>query len=91
MMVTSTHHQIMRPNRDIGIVLMEAPRLTTFKECVVYEDITNLNDESDVEAVFYPDTKSLCYQPHPEYCDFNSDCMKTYKSFLRNYLELDVG
>lgn len=95
--VTSTHHQIIRPNRAKGIVLMEADRLGQFKEHMVVEKewqhaafINNAVEEDDVEAVYYPDTNSLCYQPHPEYCAFDSDCQKTYRYFLRNYLEIDV-
>jgi gamma-glutamyl-gamma-aminobutyrate hydrolase PuuD len=94
--VTSTHHQIMRPNRDKGIVLMESEPLGTFKEHMHYVDDAytwmenNVPDADDIEAVFYPDTMSLCYQPHPEYCEEKSSCVSAYKSFLRNYLELDV-
>lgn len=92
--VTSTHHQIMRPNRDKGIVLMEADRLGQFKEYM--EDMghrwvkADAVEEDDVEAIYYDDTNSLCFQPHPEYCDEKSTCLQTYKSFLRNYLGLDV-
>ena len=96
--VTSTHHQIMRPNRDKGIVLMEADKLGTFKEHMALKFnsgdpryfITDGHEEDDVEAIYYPDTNSLCYQPHPEYCDEKSDCVQAYKSFLRNYVGLEV-
>ena len=94
--VTSTHHQIMRPNRDKGIVLMEAEKLGTYKEFMELHKgfggwfIADDPEADDCEAVFYPDTMSLCYQPHPEYCDEKSSCALAYKSFLRNYLELDV-
>lgn len=96
--VTSTHHQIMRPNRDKGIVLMEADKLGTFKDHMVLHNdapeprwvLTNSPNEDDVEAIYYPDTNSLCYQPHPEYCDEKSDCVQAYKSFLRNYVGLEV-
>lgn len=93
--VTSTHHQIMRPNRDKGIVLMESEPLGTYKEHMSHiwgSDwfVDDKPDADDVEAVFYPDTMSLCYQPHPEYCEEKSSCVSAYKSFLRNYLELDV-
>ena len=93
--VTSTHHQIMRPNRDKGIVLMEAEKLGTYKEHMehyVHDSWRNANkpDEDDVESIFYPDTMSLCYQPHSEYVDFNHPCQKVYRYFLRNYLEIDV-
>lgn len=92
--VTSTHHQIMRPHES-GIVLMESERLGTYKEHMglVLESYWGAIDQveaSDVEAVFYPNTKSLCFQPHPEYCESDSDCQKTYRYFLRNHLELDV-
>lgn len=99
--VTSTHHQIMRPNYETGIVLMEAPKLGTFKEHMVFEEsevflngkgwsIYNEHSEADCEAVFYPDTLSLCYQPHPEWCEEKSSCVQAYKYFLRNHLEIDV-
>lgn len=94
--VTSTHHQIMRPNREKGIVLMEAqPKLSTFKyhmelrEHNIWDQFDG-QEEDDVESVFYPDTMSLCYQPHPEWCATLSDCMLTYKYFLRNHLGLPV-
>jgi len=95
--VTSTHHQIMRPNRDKGIVLMESEPLGTFKEHMVVEKewqekpfINNIPDADDIEAVYYDDTNSLCFQPHPEWCDENSDCVQAYKYFLTNYLGIDV-
>ena len=94
--VTSTHHQIMRPNYETGIVLMEAPQLGTFKEYMVLDEefgwsVLNSPKSADVEAIYYPDTLSLCYQPHPEYCDEKSSCVQAYKYFLRNHLELDIG
>lgn len=98
--VTSTHHQIMRPNYETGIVLMEAPKLGTFKEHMFFDNpphgrqewiVLDGQSEADVEAIFYPDTLSLCYQPHPEYCEEKSSCVQAYKYFLRNHLELDIG
>ena len=98
--VTSTHHQIMRPNRDTGIVIMESKKLGNFKEYMGRHDILNPAytewviendpDADDVEAVYYPDTNSLCFQPHCEYMEFDHPCSKTYRYFLRNYLGLDV-
>lgn len=99
--VTSTHHQMMRPNRHAdAIVLMVAdPSLTTHKTFMKKETLhgrtgwveADANNEDDVEAVFYPHTNSLCFQPHPEYCDEKSDCFQTYRYFLRNYLDLKVA
>lgn len=92
--VTSTHHQIMRPNRDKGIVLMEAKPLGTFKEHMVLRTDGRWSieheEEDDVEAVYYPDTNSLCFQGHPEYCGEDSSCVQAYKHCLRNYLNIEV-
>lgn len=65
--VTSTHHQMMRPNmlatvwgwcyrstfRDLG---GDDHRQSDFKK-----------EGPDIEIVHYPKTKTLCFQPHPEY------------------------
>lgn len=66
--VTSTHHQMMIPARH--------GRLEGFGEVEDCIDNTFLSAERRVrsvlrddqaEIVFYPKTKSLCFQPHPEY------------------------
>lgn len=95
--VTSTHHQIMRPNMDKGIVLLEAEQLGTYKEYMTLNPelsdkwiVWDNNTADDIESVYYDDTNSLCYQPHPEYCDEDSSCVQTYKLFIREYLGLDV-
>lgn len=74
--VTSTHHQMMVPNHktDVKIMLsagessrriemnpLTGPKIErTFR----YEKGSG---RTDVEGLFYPDTKSFCFQPHPEY------------------------
>lgn len=96
--VTSTHHQIMRPSPE-GIVLLEAEKLGTYKEHMINDGPNSrhgwiredLADDDDIESVYYESSNSLCYQPHPEYCDEDSSCVQTYKSFLRNYLGLQLG
>lgn len=92
--VSSTHHQIMRPNYDKGIVLMEsAVKFCRTMENMEGDVIMNTPHGHEVEAVFYPDTNCLCFQPHPEFFagrDSNHPCVLTYKMFLRNYLELNL-
>lgn len=79
--VTSDHHQMMRPN-TLGEVLVTASR-STFKETA----LIRLEDEGDdVEAVFYPHMKALCFQPHPEYVDHDHDCQILYFTLLKTYL-----
>jgi hypothetical protein len=62
--VTSTHHQMMREG-ERGAVLVRANEATWLEN----DTIKTKADPGypDVECVWYPDTNSLCFQPHPEY------------------------
>jgi len=72
--VTSTHHQMMIPsnNNKEFLLLMVAHQKGWRVKCSKLRD-TNLgtvkvnNATIDVEALFYTKTKSLCFQPHPEF------------------------
>ena len=59
-LVTSTHHQMMRPHES-GKVLLEA----TFTDKM--ETVGESAYHRGVEAVWYEQTKCLCFQPHPEF------------------------
>lgn len=86
-MVSSTHHQMMMPDANTNhMVLMRNKALTTYKEScsprgVVYSCTNSLED---IECVFYPDTDTLCFQPHPELAD--DDCRKAFFYCIRNYV-----
>lgn len=43
--------------------------------------------DEDVEAVIYPECKSLCFQPHPEFPDFDK-CTDLYFIYLDQHLGL---
>lgn len=71
MTVTSTHHQMMRPHKDLGQVIGVA-NISESKECeMTAERVTvfsnDIKEGTDIEAVWYPNTRSLCIQGHPEY------------------------
>lgn len=84
---SSTHHQMMIPSEK-GIVVAIA------SQGGVREKMNGFNLETkivginadDAEVVFYENTSSLCFQPHPEFSsiDFNPlkeyyfDCIKTF-------------
>tara|TARA_Y100001973_G_scaffold106774_1_gene187455 strand:+ start:3060 stop:3680 length:621 start_codon:yes stop_codon:yes gene_type:complete len=84
--VTSTHHQIMRPHKR-GEVDGWAWKLATRKEHMDYEGniTTALNDPKDIEAVFYEDTRCLCFQPHPEFAGAHST-RDYYFSLINHFL-----
>lgn len=84
--VSSTHHQMMRPDVD-GQVLVSA-RCSTRREYMFEETVaSNLTYPfNDTEVVFYPATKCLCFQPHPEIMSKDSDCQNLYFEFLETKL-----
>jgi gamma-glutamyl-gamma-aminobutyrate hydrolase PuuD len=79
--VSSTHHQMMRPTEE-AIILMVAEEMT---HAVAAEEqwITGSPRETkDIEAVFYPTTRSLCFQPHPEFSSMG-DCLRAFMMYVR--------
>lgn len=62
--VTSDHHQMMRPgegSKVIGYAKKSTERNTALAK------FFRRDEEIDPEIVWYPLTKTLCYQPHPEW------------------------
>lgn len=83
--VTSTHHQMMRPASD-GLVLATARqsklKIADGDEWHIEHDSKERPEElKDVEVVWYEDSKSLCFQPHPEYGG-NADCTNYFFTLL---------
>lgn len=65
--VTSTHHQMMIPASH-GEVEGYVLGLATTKQSVIDGNIAYIKrDNVDVEVVYYEGTRSLCFQPHPEF------------------------
>lgn len=63
---TSTHHQMMRPGENAE-VWGKAFRSTYRDTGTDRQRPTDYAESPDIEIVWYPKTKSLCFQPHPEY------------------------
>lgn len=87
--VTSTHHQMMRPTHEaVVIAIAEAdPNLSslcTYKRADGIE-IEPSTKDIDPEVVFYESTKSLCFQPHPEY-NSRTDTPGYFWSCLNKYI-----
>jgi gamma-glutamyl-gamma-aminobutyrate hydrolase PuuD len=79
--VTSTHHQMMVPHED-AIILGKDLRPTIG----VHWDNVNepYNYKYVTEVVYYPKTKSLCIQPHPEWMHQDSTFIKWINNFIKN-------
>lgn len=65
-LVTSTHHQMMKPDegncRILGYAKGQASNISEGPGAPIIPAL-----EYDAEVVYYPETKTLCFQPHPEY------------------------
>lgn len=83
-MVSSTHHQMMRAGA--GGELIAYANLSSFK----LNDKGDSRDLCDVEVVYYKDTKSLCYQPHPEIVNEDHQCRKHFLMLVDKLLSGDL-
>lgn len=85
-MVSSTHHQMMIPG-DNGVVLgwaAESKRKERHNETVSLKD----NNHDDAEIVYYEQQNSLCFQPHPEYANYD-DCTNLFIELVRTLYDDD--
>ena len=84
--VTSTHHQMMIPSEMATLLLVAdmASRLEYMTRGSIGYKESAVRD--DTEALWYPEQKVLCFQPHPEYLGKDSECQKAYFSFIAEFL-----
>jgi len=76
--VTSTHHQMMIPELNKGVVV-----------AVAYESACHgVEHVADTEVVWYEGNQCLCFQPHPEIVDKNHECQEYYFELLQRYFKL---
>lgn len=80
--MTSTHHQMMIPHKD-GKVLALAG-LSTIKKNDQQILERDKPQEDDVEVVWYQDSLSLCFQPHPEY--HHGECRNYFLDLVDEYI-----
>lgn len=91
--VSSTHHQMFRPAQ--GFISVAEAREANYKKSETQSwrlknDSSKLDNyfKRDFEVLFYPKTRSLCFQPHPEFQeDGNRDCRNYFYSVLRRCVD----
>jgi len=85
--VTSTHHQMMMPSEK-GLVVAFSDLGGTrewYDGQVFRRDTSN----TDYEVVFYEHTRSLCFQPHPEYMgEKYAEMRKYFFNLIKEYLNV---
>lgn len=80
--VTSTHHQMMRDDTKTSIVIGVAHEATMKRtDKLIFKGGT----WDDLEIVYHPKTRSLCYQPHPEMSTKTSANRKLFFNLLNQY------
>lgn len=83
-LVTSTHHQMMRRHIPKSILWAGAGETSFKSDCWTTQKMA-MKHYMDEEIVYYPGTRSLCFQPHPEYG--NADCRDLFGEALVRALE----
>lgn len=83
--VTSTHHQMMIPHNSAKILAVAGESTKRIRESGTF--ISEFDD--DTEVLFYAETQTLCFQPHPEYKDDNTEML--FFKYLETFLPAKVG
>jgi len=89
--VSSTHHQMMRDayveDGSINTILAVADGVSEYKESMVGKRVVRSREWPvyDLEALFYPITQSLCFQPHPEFNGVAA-CRDLYFKYLDEFI-----
>ena len=84
--VSSTHHQMMVAHQDGQILFKDYMGATGVHWDKVNESYHYLYVP---EVVYYPKTKSLCIQPHPEWMPQDSDFVRWINDFIKKEWDLD--
>ncbi len=82
--VTSTHHQMMSPSETADVWLTASEATEKHTAVATYTG----KNFPDYEAIYYPLTRSLCFQPHPEYVNINHPCQNLYFDYLEKMKEI---
>lgn len=81
--VSSTHHQQFRMAKGAEIVAIA--RETKRKRADDGYIAFGWRDDSDLEVLWYPKTRTLCFQPHPEYNDAQETGVYFFELLKRYY------
>lgn len=81
--VTSMHHQMMILGDDAVLLGKSETMRSRHKRNMTElgerkEERVAIDEELEVEACWYPATKSFCFQPHPEFVTGDHPCQKWY-------------
>lgn len=88
-LVSSTHHQMMKPSPE-GILVASSTLgggREWFDGQIFKKDIS----DEDIEVVFYPHTRALCFQPHPEFVgEIYTGMVRYFETCLKRYIYEEI-
>lgn len=88
LLVSSTHHQMMKPSKKALIVATS--HLYRSREWYEGDEPRDDISDLDIEVVWYEKTRSLCFQPHPEFDGVQYRNMRSYFNTLLKRFKLGV-
>lgn len=87
---SSTHHQMMDPSPVPSAKVLAVAGRTTYKSdgwgVKHMQDVADT--ERDIEAVYFPETDTICFQAHPEFYGPDHECQILYFRYIEEYLGL---
>lgn len=86
-MVTSTHHQMMRPAESGHVIARAREAPFKYRDGEQWSRPLGSHHLDDIEVVYYEATKCLCFQPHPEYPG-HAECTDYFFDVLQRTLGL---
>lgn len=84
--MTSTHHQQMRADlsAEVGAEIVAVAALSTRKESQSEKMTRATPEKDDMEVLWYPESLTLCFQPHPEFG--HGACRDYFLGLLDDYV-----
>lgn len=81
--VSSMHHQMMILGKKATLLGKSVEMRSRYKRNMTSleereEERVAISDDLEVEACYYPETRSFCYQPHPEFVTSDHPCQQWY-------------
>ncbi len=92
---TSTHHQMMRIGRKGTLLAQSSEMRSTIKLHMTplgqkRSLLIDKNQETEAESIYYPETRSFCFQPHPEMVGPDHPCQRWYLNKLESLMNEQV-
>lgn len=86
--VSSTHHQMMMAGKEakiLGIAWKSTEKWGYNSATRTFFRFTPTIETPDIEVVAYPNQKVLCYQPHPEFRNFDKKSLNRFFDMVMEY------